>query len=350
MHLEVKEDADGILPQPTMGTDGRRMIYNIEFIDKLSESEVEGVLCHEVLHVANLHHTRQGDRNPKLWNMAADYVINLTIIEARMHLPKGALINTNYEGKSVEQVYNELYRETNGGENIPQYNNFGAILNFPGEGGSKPTPAQIKRHEANIKTIVGQAIAIAKKRGEIPGNLVRNFEKMYKPKLDWRDLLRQFFTTVSKNDYTFQRPNKRFTQFYMPSLKSTTVGELAFIVDTSGSIGQREFDMVYAEIENGLNTFPGIEILLYGVDTKVASKQRVVSGDINIKLKGGGGTDFRPAFDDILKSGEIPIGAVYFTDGHCDSFPDAPEFPVMWLLTEENESFEPPFGQVVDMG
>ena len=46
----------------TMATDGRRVLYNPEFVDGLTAAELEGVLAHEVLHCALAHQCRRGAR------------------------------------------------------------------------------------------------------------------------------------------------------------------------------------------------------------------------------------------------------------------------------------------------
>lgn len=57
---------------PTMATDGRRLVYNPAVVEELTPSELEGVLAHEVMHVALAHHCRRGERDADLWNRAAD--------------------------------------------------------------------------------------------------------------------------------------------------------------------------------------------------------------------------------------------------------------------------------------
>jgi Putative metallopeptidase domain len=61
---------------PTMATDGRTILYNRAWCDEIGSDKCMGVIAHEVLHVANKHHLRRGDRDPKLWSIAADLVIN----------------------------------------------------------------------------------------------------------------------------------------------------------------------------------------------------------------------------------------------------------------------------------
>ena len=73
---------------PTMATDGKTIMWNREFVDKLSEDETEAIIAHEVLHVVWLHHLRQGDRNPKKCNIAMDYAINWTLKKKGLNSPK----------------------------------------------------------------------------------------------------------------------------------------------------------------------------------------------------------------------------------------------------------------------
>ncbi len=65
------------------------------------------------------------------------------------------------------------------------------------------------------------------------------------------------------------------------------------------------------------------------------------------KLSGGGGTDFRPAFEALAahhgrKKWDLVI---YFTDTY-GVFPDViPPFPVLWCVTVDSN--RPPFGEVI---
>ena len=62
-----------------------------------------------------------------------------------------------------------------------------------------------------------------------------------------------------------------------------------------------------------------------------------------IQIHGGGGTDFRPVFEEIKKRGVQPQFLVYLTDGY-GTYPDiAPDYPVLWLSTGS----KPPWGQYV---
>src|ERR1700681_3286445 len=65
---------------PTMATDGSSLWFNPAFTLGLSESECVGVVAHEVSHCAYFHHTRRQNREPRLWNIAADFAINRDLL------------------------------------------------------------------------------------------------------------------------------------------------------------------------------------------------------------------------------------------------------------------------------
>tara|TARA_R100000935_G_scaffold20333_3_gene38478 strand:+ start:3409 stop:4803 length:1395 start_codon:yes stop_codon:yes gene_type:complete len=119
----------------TMATDGKRIYWNRSFVDNLTEEEIQGVLIHEACHVIWEHPLRRGNRHPKIWNIATDYVINAWLhFDLRFVLPQGGLIDRQYRGMSA----NEVYRILTGDEDklqeaIDQINEMNSQLN-PNEG------------------------------------------------------------------------------------------------------------------------------------------------------------------------------------------------------------------------
>lgn len=96
---------------PTMATDGVRIIYNPAFVDQLTPAELEGTLAHEILHCALGHHCRRGERDPQLWNEAADLAINPILIANGFTLPAGALIDAAFANLSAEEIYARLLQK-----------------------------------------------------------------------------------------------------------------------------------------------------------------------------------------------------------------------------------------------
>ena len=65
---------------PTAATDGRRLFYNTQFFNMLSERQIEFVIAHEIMHCVYGHITRREDRNPMLHNIASDYIVNNLLV------------------------------------------------------------------------------------------------------------------------------------------------------------------------------------------------------------------------------------------------------------------------------
>src|SRR5471032_2578883 len=97
---------------PTMATDGRRIVYDPAFVEELTPAELEAVLAHEVLHCALGHHCRRGERDPRLWNEAADLAINPILMGNGFTLPSGALLDPGFENLSAEEIYARLVEQS----------------------------------------------------------------------------------------------------------------------------------------------------------------------------------------------------------------------------------------------
>src|SRR3990167_8203451 len=72
---------------PTMQTDGTTVWYGPEFVKALPSNQLQAVLAHEVLHCGLLHMFRRGARDPQLYNIAADHVVNNVLVEWGYQLP-----------------------------------------------------------------------------------------------------------------------------------------------------------------------------------------------------------------------------------------------------------------------
>ena len=104
---------------PTAGTDGRHFFYNTKFIDSLTPKEAEFLFGHEVLHNVFEHMlVRIGDRDPQLWNIAADYAVNQILKDSNIgEMPKGkkgenkGFQDDKYKDWASERIYDDLYKQ-----------------------------------------------------------------------------------------------------------------------------------------------------------------------------------------------------------------------------------------------
>jgi predicted metal-dependent peptidase len=236
--LNMKETSD----VPTLGVDGRNIFYNPDFVATLSPALTMSALAHETMHCVFDHIGRRNGRNPKKWNCAGDFVINLVLRDAGFEIGKTWLLDDKYIGMSADQVYNLL---PDNDESEP----LDAIFDGDGNGNVESIAAEWK-----IATI--QAVNAAKKSGHLPQTMERFLDDLVRPRVDWREALRRFVTQISRNDYTWSRPNRRFLSsgIYLPSLYSEVMGCLANGIDTSGSITQDILNVWGAEITSAWDT------------------------------------------------------------------------------------------------
>ncbi|NQV17774.1 MAG: hypothetical protein HQ534_04445 [Armatimonadetes bacterium] len=346
LQLRLKEDTEC----ETAYTDSVVLGYNPEFINKLSNAEVKGLICHEVLHIAMLHPFRKNSREHIRWNAACDYAVNPIVRNEGYTLPEGALSEGKFKDLEAEVIYNQL----------PKSIKISAAVALMGEvrdyqqdkSSSKGSHANtLPQQMKNCKIAIARAAAVAKAQGKLPAGLERMLQEALQPKLPWKEILSRFITENARNDYTWKQPNKRYlySGLYLPGLNVPTLGTIAIIIDTSGSISQKELDTFAAELHSILSIYPGTEIKVIYVDSKVAHVEDISINDFNLYVKGGGGTDFKPGFEYIEQEDILPSCVIYFTDGYCDSFPEESDFPTLWILTDK-ANFFPPFGEVIYMG
>lgn len=96
----------------TAATDGRTVFVNPHYFQLLPALEQDQLILHRVLHAALLHVTRRGVRDPEIWNLAGDIVVNGIIATiAGMALPADAVRDQRLEHLSVEEAYEILVHD-----------------------------------------------------------------------------------------------------------------------------------------------------------------------------------------------------------------------------------------------
>ena len=157
--------------------------------------------------------------------------------------------------------------------------------------------------------------------------------------LGWPDLLRQWLTSKSRCgwDAPFNAPIYSTTGVVGAGRRNKKAGEIVLVLDTSGSIGQRTYDRFLQEAQAVLDELKPERLHLLSVSHVVADIATLQDGDaVPHKLKGGGGTAFKPAFDWVRDNVDDMDVMVYLTDGwSCDlqTLPQV-EFPLLWLTTQ----------------
>ncbi len=351
---------------PTAATDGTNLFYNPDFIDGLDVEQVKGLIAHEVMHITNLHHLRRNGREMKKWNRAADFAIN-PLLTDKFKLPPDPCISKEYANMSAEEIYKRLPDEPGDGQGEGEEPGQGAGQpqgkpgqtpgkgNDPGGSGSvqdtdAKTDAEVQQKTAETKQLIAQAAQVAKQQGKLPAHLERLIEQMLEPVIDWRSALSSFLTEITRSDYTFKKPSKRYASMglYMPSLESIEKGKFVLMVDTSGSIDGELLNRFAGEMQAILSDCAESITVMF-IDAELNNIQEFENDDeMILQPEGGGGTDFKPGFDYLEREEIEPAAVIYFTDGICNSFPKEPGYPVLWA-THDNKKWVPPFGEKIDL-
>lgn len=350
---------------PTAATNGREVLYNEGFMMELPEPQALGVFLHEVLHIALLHPLRCAGKNMQLWNVACDMICNWILSKISIQLPKNCIHHPlEWDGEmknlTAELIYQRLLKDCKGGKP----GNLGKPGDEPGEPQQYGTPFDKLIDDPSlsdsdkavlidkIKTEVTQAVHAAKKAGKLSAEIERACAEMLKPIINWQSVLSQFVSQVDDSDYSWSHPSRRYcdSDFVLPGLFKEKIGNIAIMVDVSGSISAKQYQRFQSE-SCAIIDHSAFETTVQFIDTQIKHTCSIEdSVDVaSLKPTGGGGTSFRPGFEYYENCGENPTAVVYFTDGACEDFPDfTPSYPVIWVLFEPyNTKFKPPFGQVL---
>ena len=329
----------------TAGTDGKRLYFNPHFMATLTRPERLAVLVHELLHAALLHPKRLGRRDPDLWNVAADIVINAIIDEhPKLTLPQGALRDPYICELPVEEVYDILLRrkdsDSPAGESLRGFLVGPDLLPAPADAPASPEHWQSALAQAaSISELAGKGI------GTMSASLARLIDAAASSTLDWRTLLWRHLVSTPVDFTSFDR---RFIGegLYLDSLDGEKL-RVAICIDTSGSIGNEELSRFLAEVLSITRTYPHIEADLYCADAELFGPWPIdTQRDSLPELKGGGGTSFIPFFDALEKKNPPPEIAVYLTDGYGYFPSETPKQSTLWVISPGGlPSHKFPFGE-----
>ena len=324
---------------PTAATDMRKIVYNSDFIEGLDVEIVQFVLAHEVMHIMFKHGLRRNNRNPKLWNVAADYAINLILKDAGFTLWDKCLYDRKYAGMSAEQIYDLLQQEMEkNGKPMPE-DGLGDDVLEP----SDLAPEEQRELDRKIEQQVAQAANMARMAGKLEGSLERFVNEILNPKVPWQDLLQEYMSRVVHDEESWTRRNRRFDNIYLPSRHNMRMGEVVIIGDTSGSITNEELARIGTEAASIADLAKPESIRLVWADTHVAGEQVFDAHDvIKPEPKGGGGTDMRVPLAHVEQYD--PQVVILITDGYTPWPEVDPDYPLIVCCTTD---VKVPIGQSV---
>ena len=366
--LIIKEASDWC---PTAATDGRHLFYSVPFFAKMTNKEVEFVIAHEILHCVYDHMTRREDRDPQIHNIAADYIVNNTLVRDGIgKKPADIPIfqDFKYDGKTSEEVYDDIYKKYDE-EELKQ---LGQLLDEhvdwdkdnqdkqgPGKKGNNKKagdkPSYSKEELRKIRDEIKEnmmASAQAAGAGKVPAEVERMIKELTEPKITWRELLRQQIQSTIKNDFTFQRPSRKawHSGVVLPGMNYDETIDIAIAIDMSGSIGNKQAEDFLGEVKGIMDEYQDYNIKLWCFDTKVYNEQDFTADNgqelLDYEIFGGGGTDFDCNWEYMKEHDINPKRFIMFTDGYpWDSWGDADYCDTIFVIhSHHDKNLQAPFG------
>ena len=347
---------------PTACTNGRDELYGREFVKKLRDNELAFVVLHEAMHKAYRHLTtwkKLHDENHMLANAACDYVINL---ELRDLDPEGrfismpvfregenrgkvmGLIDEKYRGLNSKQVF-DLLKEEHGDDGGGLGDGFDE---HDWDGAQDLSDEDKEKLARDIDQAMRQGLMAQQKiAGQGTGGMSRDLAELMQPKIDWREVLREFVKTTcrARDASSWRRVNRRFLSgdTYMPSLIGERVGHLVVAVDTSGSVGVNELKEFLSEVKGIAEEVNPEKVDLLYWDSSIAGHEEYTDTNVSniiasTKPRGGGGTS-PSCITKYLEEKRIePECCIVLTDGHVgnDWGGNWPS-PVLWVIVGGND-------------
>nr|DAS77082.1 MAG TPA: Putative metallopeptidase domain protein [Caudoviricetes sp.] len=340
------------LHTPSMHYDGANSCIHLnpKWFESLSDQEACSALAHEALHYALQHDIRKGNRNPELYNKAADHVVNNILMDYGFELPADVPVDRRYQNKTTEYVYKLMEEEQKDKDqqNDPDQSPFGSDIQF-----STPTAQQqSKRDRETLAANQNDESTLGKGKGI--GTESETFSELFKNILDgkqsWRDILLEYVNEKSQGDRDWQNLDRRMLQlgYYMPDTKTDNrIDRIAVAIDISGSVTYDQLDYFLREtktIKN--NTNPKVlDVVSFNTEiTGLFSFEEDDSfDDLNIEIDGG--TSLDPVWNHYGKTENKPTFLIVFSDMYV-SIPPKPDYEIIWCVVD-NPKWKPPYGKAI---
>lgn len=390
MNLELVDASKWLV---TAATDGKHFYYNVGFFLLLEPEEIQFVYGHEILHVAYDHfgraiatvndyeHYADNDMtfdekirlHAKLANIAADFCVNRDLVTCKV----GTLIrkeviklfyDKKYDDMSMEEIYKELLKDPNAGQNgttlddhsvgtgIQQEGNEKRKANpngeGPGEGDGegqdkseggadfKPRDLTAEEREEIMRDFKDRMINAYDQQkeneearrssggsdaGSLPADLERLIERMRRPEINWRQYIRTRITSLFRESDDWSRPSRRSFdgEFIMPGFRQVEKVDIHIAIDCSGSIGEVEMADFLSEIAGITQQYKrDFKLRIWTFDGKVYPQSLKEYTPSNIRslpkyeFFGGGGTSFLANWAFMQEKRIKPKLFIMFTDGY----------------------------------
>ncbi|MEV4317163.1 hypothetical protein [Actinocrispum sp. NPDC049592] len=318
----------------------------------LSTEEWRFVLAHEMLHAALRHDRRADGRDPYLWNVACDYVINgWLVVMAVGHIPESSLYDQKLTGLSAESVYDTLTTDLRRARKLRTLGSrsAGDVL---GDWLSEPEAARRRssRRVALPWEIGDRARLVdldefyrrsltqgleyhrSAERGDVPLGLEEEIRALDHPPLPWDAQLAQWFdehVRAAEPRRGYARASRR--QAASPDIprpgrlrpeELTKRPTFGVVLDTSGSMDTNLLGKALGAIASyaSARDVPAARVVFCDAVAYDAGYLAVDQIAGTVKVRGRGGTMLQPGVTLLERAADFPADGpiLVITDAECD--------------------------------
>lgn len=300
----------------------------------LSEAQWRFVLAHEMLHAALRHGDRVGGRDPYLWNVACDYVVNGWLIELAVGaMPDGLLHDPELAGCSAEQVYDRIAKDLRRLRKLSTLRGrgLGDVLTEP-----LPRPGEavegVDLDEFYRRALIDGRTYHEARRGLLPAGLEAEIKALEQPPLPWDARLARWFDEHIAADLprrSYARASRR--QSSSPEIprpgrlvptEAVPRNTFGVVLDTSASMDARLLGKGLGAIAAYAlaHDVPAARVVYCDAAAYDAGYLPVEQIGGRLRVRGRGGTRLQPGIDLLLRAPDFPAEAplLVITDGFCE--------------------------------
>lgn len=311
------------------------------------EDEFRFVMAHELLHVALRHHARRQGREPFLWNVACDYVINEWLVEMQVGaMPKfGLLYDPELKGLNAEAIYEKITTDMRMYRKRPSIKRklYRSFTTFRGKGGCDILDGSIPGWWAtgdgiSLDDFYRRALAqgfqyhCSTGRGTIPAGLIEEIMAVGRPPIPWDVELAKWFDAhfpPLETYRTYARPSRRQAStpdIPRPRYVKQPLDEMSrtfgVVLDTSGSMSRPLLAKALGSIASYAiaRDVPHVRVVFcdaHAYDEGYMSPEDIAN---RVRVKGRGGTVLMPGIRLLEQAEDFPDKGpiLIITDTECD--------------------------------
>jgi len=300
---------------------------------RFTHEELVFVYVHELLHVALFHHTRSRGRDPWLYNIAADFVINGWLVEMGVgKLPAiGGLYDPRLAGMSVEEVYDLLAGDPKRCKNLRGFRGgLGDVL--LDTAGRRIYKDDVTTLDDVIRRCLQTGMSCLG-RGTVPAGLLEEIRSLFAPPVPWDVELARWMDRhvplLRDPRRTYARASRR--QASTPDIprparfvpqEDKDACTFGVVLDTSGSMDRELLGRALGAIASYAEArdVPAVRLVL--CDAAPYDRGFVSPTDLRgvFSIQGRGGTVLQPALHFLHTRPDFPPTApvMVITDGWCE--------------------------------